>query len=121
MVGIIIGIVSLVVILLGLVVIIIVKKRRCKIDVKDVEELKMADIIAFFKNPELLEILKSSPDYFAVATKDNNGDKYIVTTCIFNKKENTVVEIDRACQWNAEKLSADLEESFGDKDMIFLS
>lgn len=120
MVGIIIGIVSLVVILLGLIVIIIVKKRRWKNDVKDVEELKMADIIAFFKNPKLLKMLKSSPDYLAVAIKDNNGDKNIVTTCLFNTKKNTVVS-DRACQWNAEKLSADLEESFGDKDMIILS
>lgn len=121
-VGIIIGSVAFVVIILVLVGIIIKKRRWLGIDVKDVEELRFADIIAFFKNPELLEMLHSSPDYLAVAIKEKNKDRRdVITCCLFDKEKNKVVEIERACRWKAKSLSTDLEEEFGDKDMIILS
>ncbi len=56
-VGIIIGSLAFVVIVLVLVGIIIKKRRWLGIDVKKVEELKLADLIAFFKNPEILAFI----------------------------------------------------------------
>lgn len=120
-VGIIIGSVAFVVIVLVLVGIIIKKRRWLGIDVKKVEELKLADLIAFFKNPEILEKLRSSPEFIPVAIKENKKDKYLVVACLFDHEKNVVVEFNRACEWKAKKLSADLEEAFADKDMITLS
>lgn len=110
-VGIIIGSVAFVVIILVLVGMIIKKRRWLGIVVKDVDELRLADIVAFFKNPELLKMLHSSTDYLAVAIKEKNKDRREVITCLFDKEKNKVVEIERACRWNAKSLSTDLEEA----------
>lgn len=118
MVGIIIGIIALVVVLV-FIVIMMIKRRRSKII--NVEELKFADLLKFFKRPEILEELKSSPNYVAVAIKENKKAKIRVVTCIFDKEKNTVVDFDKAYWWNAKRFSGDIAKAFSDKDMIILS
>lgn len=118
MVGIVIGIITLVVVL-AIIVIMMIKRRR--FEIINVEELKLADLLKFFKRPGILEELKSSPNYIAVAIKENRKNKIEVVPCLFDKEKNTVVDIGRVSKWNAKRLSEDAAEAFADKDMIILS
>lgn len=118
MVGIIIGIIALFV---ALVIIVILMIKRRRFEIINVEELEFADLLKFFKRPEILKELKSSPNYIGVAIKENTKVRIRVVACIFDKEKNTVVEFDKPCRWNAKRLSEDVAEAFADKDMIILS
>ena len=89
------------------------------IETRDVDILTFRDVISFFKQPDVLERLKSSPDLIAVAIKEaqeNAGAKVIL--CAFNKRDDKVEF--PFVQYKANSLDMELISVFGGKDMIVL-
>lgn len=84
-----------------------------------VEELKMEDVIKFFKQPGIAGKLASVPDLTAVAIKDV-PQKGIVALCLFDNKTQTMVEPDNATLYEPVCLDSALEAAFGDKKMLLL-
>lgn len=82
-------------------------------------ELSLADIISFFKRPEVTKELKSSEDLIAVALLEKKDDgTNSVMVCLYDKK-NLTAKQSLKC-FVADKLSDDLLSTFGNKDMIVL-
>ena len=89
------------------------------IETEKKEELTLADIVSFFKRPEVTKKLKSSEDLIGVALREKKDDgTNSVTVCLYDKK-NTAVRKSLKC-FVADKLSDDLLSTFGNKDMIVL-
>lgn len=89
------------------------------IETRDVDILTFKDVISFFKQPDVLERLMSSPDLIAVAikeTQENAGVKVIL--CAFNKRDDKVEF--PFVQYKANSLDMELISVFGEKDMIVL-
>ena len=82
-------------------------------------ELSLADIVSFFKRPEVTKELKSSEDLIAVALLEKKDDgTNSVMVCLFDKKNSVVKQSLK--RFVADKLSDDLLSTFGNKDMIVL-
>ena len=82
-------------------------------------ELSLADIVSFFKRPEVTKELKSSEDLIAVALLDKKDDgTNSVMVCLFDKKNSVVKQSLK--RFVVDKLSDDLLSTFGNKDMIVL-
>ena len=89
------------------------------IETEKKEELTLADIVSFFKRPEVMEELKSSEDLIAVAIREKKDDgTNSVMVCLYDKK-NLTAKQSLKC-FVADKLSDDLLSTFGNKDMIVL-
>ncbi|MCR5123610.1 MAG: hypothetical protein K6B43_00230 [Treponema sp.] len=87
---------------------------------KNVEILEFEEIIKFFKQSEILQILKSNANLMAVAIMDKKTDGHIVVACIFDKSKEQVADMQKATAWKAKALSDEVKAAFGDKDMIVL-
>jgi hypothetical protein len=92
------------------------------INAKDIDLLGMEDILPFFKKPETLEALKKNENLIAVVIKELKEDGiFYILACIYDKKNNTVVDLEKASGWKAKKLDDRLAQAFGDKSMIILT
>ena len=91
-------------------------------DTKEVDILKMEDVIRFFKKKEILDKLKSNNNFLAVAIKENKKDYYQILCTIYDKSKEKVLDIDNcALMFKAKDIDTDLKNAFGDKDMIVLN
>lgn len=91
-------------------------------DIKEVEILKMEDVIIFFKKKEVLDKLKSNDNFLAVAIKENKKDYYKIVLTIYDKSKEEVINIDNCTLgFKAKDIDNDLKNAFGDKDMIVLN
>ena len=91
-------------------------------DTKEVDILKMEDVIRFFKKKEILDKLKSNNNFLAVAIKENKKDYYQILCAIYDKSKEKVLDIDNcALMFKAKDIDTDLKNAFGDKDMIVLN
>ena len=113
-----------VLIILAVFFIIVIKKQSLKNISHDIvtekkDTLSLADIVAFFKKPEILEKIRLSKNYIAVAIKEQkNNNSISIILCIFDKDSSSVkMPLKRI---ETSKLSDDLISIFGDKDMIVL-
>ena len=93
--------------------------KSASIATADVDVMTLGDVVAFFKRPGVIEMLKASPDRIAVAIREKReGESALVSLCAFNKRTNKV-ELPFG-RFNARSLDADLLSVFNDKDMIIL-
>ena len=91
-------------------------------DTKEVDILKMEDVIIFFKKKEILDRLKSNNNFLAVAIKENKKDYYQILCAIYDKSKEKVLDIDNcALMFKAKDIDIDLKNAFGNKDMIVLN
>lgn len=96
-------------------------KKKTKIEdfieYETVETLTLELVVSFFKNPDVLKMLKEDKNLLAVAIKDNSA-KTVVLSC-FDKEKNEIV-YDKYKGYKYQKLNDDLVQMFGNKDMILL-
>lgn len=98
--------------------------KRELFNVKEVEILKIEDVIIFFKKKEIIEKLKSDSNLLAVAIKEQVKDKYNIVLTLYDKSTDEVLNIDNcayALKFKAKDIDTDLKNAFGDKDMIVLN
>lgn len=98
--------------------------KRELFNVKEVEILKIEDVIIFFKKKEIIEKLKSDSNLLAVAIKEQVKDKYNIVLTLYDKSTDEVLNIDNcayALKFKAKDIDIDLKNAFGDKDMIVLN
>ena len=81
------------------------------------------NIVAFFKNKERLEQLKQNRNLKAIAIKEKlESGEFRTVKCLFNTEENTIVNPEKDAEVvTSETIDQELEQAFGDKDMIVLS
>lgn len=90
--------------------------------VKEVEILKMEDVIIFFKKKEIIDKLKSDNNLVAVAIKEKKEDKYNIVLTLFDKvKEEVLADSDYGLKFKTKDIDKDLKNAFGDKDMLILN
>ena len=91
-------------------------------NVKEVDILKMEDVIIFFKKKEVFDKLSSNKNFIAVAIKENKKDYYQILCAIYDKSKEEVLNFDNcALMFKAKDIDTDLKNAFGDKDMIVLN
>ena len=89
---------------------------------KEVDTLKMEDVIRFFKNKEVFDKISSNKNFISVAIKENKKDYYNILCAIYDKSKEKVLDIDNcALMFKAKDIDTDLKNAFGDKDMIVLN
>ncbi|CCY75941.1 hypothetical protein EPJ64_05575 [Brachyspira aalborgi] len=107
---------------IGIIIAITNKFSKKLYNVKEVDILKMEDVIIFFKKKEILDKLKSNNNFLAVAIKENKKDYYQILCAIYDKSKEKVLDIDNcALMFKAKDIDIDLKNAFGDKDMIVLN
>lgn len=84
-----------------------------------VDDLSMATVIDFFKQPAILARLKANSSLVACAIKEKYGIRWKVTLTIFDS-DKSEVDTNYGKIYVTDKLSPDLLKQFGDKDMIVL-
>lgn len=107
---------------IGIIVAITNKFSKKLYNVKEVDILKMEDIIIFFKQKEVFDKLSSNKNFISVAIKENKKDYYQIVLTIYDKSKEEVLNIDNcALMFKAKDIDTDLKNAFGDKDMIVLN
>lgn len=82
----------------------------------------LSNVVAFFKDPNMLGRLKSNQNSIAVSIKEKleNGD-YQVVNCLFDQQTCELIDPDVAAQVvTASDIDAEMAEKFGDKSMLVL-
>jgi len=74
-------------------------------------------MVRFFKQPDVLKILKEDKNLLAVATKDDVA-KTVILAC-FDKEKNVILA-DNYKGYKYQTLSDDIIQMFGNKDMLVL-
>lgn len=109
-------------VVIGIIVAITNKFSKKLYNVKEVDILKMEDIIIFFKQKELFDKLSSNENFISVAIKENKKDYYNILCAIYDKSKEKVLDIDNcALMFKAKDIDIDLKNAFGNKDMIVLN
>ncbi len=93
------------------------KKIKESIDYETIETLTLEMAVRFFKNPDMLRMLREDKNLLAVAIKDDSA-KTVVLAC-FDKEKNEIV-YNNYKGYKYQKLNDDLVQMFGNKDMIVL-
>lgn len=107
---------------IGVIIAITNKFSKKLYNVKEVEILKMEDVIRFFKNKEVFDKLSSNENFISVAIKENKKDYYQILCAIYDKSKEEVLDIDNcALMFKAKDIDTDLKNAFGDKNMIVLN
>ena len=107
---------------IGVIIAITNKFSKKFYNVKEVDILKMEDVIIFFKQKEVLNKLSSNENFIAVAIKENKKDYYNILCAIYDKSKEEVLDIDNcALMFKAKDIDTDLKNAFGDKNMIVLN
>lgn len=88
----------------------------------EVNEIKINDIVAFFKNPARLEKLEKQKHLLAVAIKEVEADGTIfVQACLYDDEKEKVVDMENSfIVYKSKHMDDELTKNFGNKDMIIL-
>ncbi|WP_297284997.1 hypothetical protein [uncultured Brachyspira sp.] len=90
-------------------------------NIKELELLKMEDVIVFFRKKEVLEKLKSNENIIAVAIRENKKDYYEILCTLYDQQKKEILNIDECSLiFKTKNIDKDLKNAFGDKDMIIL-
>lgn len=90
-------------------------------NIKELELLKMEDVIVFFRKKEVLEKLKSNENIIAVAIRENKKDYYEILCTLYDQEKKEILNIDECSLiFKTKNIDKDLKNAFGDKDMIIL-
>lgn len=120
-----IGILGFLIVVIGIITAFVNKLSKKELyTVKEVEILKMEDVIIFFKKKEIIDKLKSDNNLITVAIKEKEKkeDKYNIVLTLFDKvKEEVLADSDYCLKFKAKDIDKDLKNAFGDKDMIVLN
>ena len=120
------AIIVLAVIIIAAVCVVIAKKNTSgantwEIPTETREILSLTDVVSFFKQPDLIKLLKEDQNRIAVAIKEEaKEDSVIITLCIYSKESQKLIMQEKAKRYKVSKLSDDLKSIFGEKDMIVL-
>ncbi len=107
---------------IGIIIVFVNKFSKKTYDTKEVEILKLEDVIIFFKKKEVFDKLKSNDNFLAVAIKENKKDYYQIVCTIYDKSKEEVLNIDNyTLMFKAKDIDNDLKNSFGNKNMIVLN
>ncbi len=99
---------------------IIVLRKRAPIAIEQ-ETLSMKEVIAFFKEGEVMQSLKSNSNMVAVAIREKQIDGRLkITLTPYDKQQNTIASNAPIKIYLVKRLDEDLEKNFGDKDMLVL-
>lgn len=90
------------------------------VEAKEVEKLSFGEVVAFFKQADVSEKLKENEKYIAVAIKEKRDNNTKIIACVFDQEKNNIADSKFAMAWNAKSIDKDLQETFGEKDMITL-
>ncbi|WP_104706940.1 hypothetical protein [Helicobacter bizzozeronii] len=107
-----------VVVLVGVFLFVLRKKAPIAIEQ---DTLSMKEVIAFFKEGEVMQSLKASNNMVAVAIQEKQSDgrlKIMLTP--YDKQQNTIAPNVPMKIYLVKRLDADLAKNFGDKDMLIL-
>ena len=86
------------------------------------DNLSFEEVIAYFKDAERLAVLKADTSKIAVAVKQDTGAVRQVVLCLYDKtKEELVMEPPCYRIYEVKNVAKDLENAFGNKDMLVLS
>lgn len=101
------------------------KKNQIRIlrsEAKSVNEIKVQDIVAFFKAPEIWSALKANKNILPVALKEKEADGTVfVMGCLFDEEKEDVVNLGKFhLVYKSKSMDPELTEKFGDKDMLVL-
>lgn len=90
-------------------------------NIKEIDLLKMEEVIVFFRKKEVLEKLKSNENIIAVAIKEDKKDYYHIICTLYDKQKDDILNIN-GCSliFKTKNIDKDLKNAFGDKDMIIL-
>ena len=90
-------------------------------NVKEKDLLKMEEVIVFFRKKEILEQLKSNENIVAVAIKEKKKDYYNIVCTLYDKKKEDILDIaECSLIFKTKDIDKDLQNAFGNKDMIVL-
>lgn len=116
------GILGFVVVGIGIIIAFTNKFSKKLYETKEVEILKMEDVIIFFKKKEVFDKLVSNNNFMAVAIKENKNGYYQIICTIYDKSKEKVLNIDNCTlMFKAKNIDNDLKNAFGNKDMIVLN
>ncbi len=110
-----------VVVVVGLIVFMSRKDKALGFNAIRQDSLTMKEVVEFFQNSEAMNELKSNPDLLAVVVRNkmNDGNIRVILT-LFNSKEKTIITTPNTKAYIVKTLDSDLEQSFGDKEMLVL-
>lgn len=110
-----------VVVVVGLIVFMSRKDKALGFNAIRQDSLTMKEVVEFFQNSEVMNELESNPDLLAVAMRNkmNDGNIRVILT-LFNSKEKKIITTPNTKAYIVKTLDSDLEQSFGDKEMLVL-
>ena len=121
------GILGFFVVGIGIIIVFVNKFSKKTYNTKEVEILKLEDVIIFFKKKEIFDKLVSNDNLIAVAIKEKNklkSDKYSynILLTLYDEKTEDILTIDNCTlMFKAKDIDNDLKNAFGNKDMIVLN
>ena len=96
-------------------------RKDCPFETIEQDTLTMKEVIEFFKQDEVLKILKENKNLLAVAIRKNLPDnKMRLILTLYDTTKEDVIEFPSAKAYIVKTLDSDLEQNFGDKEMIVL-
>lgn len=88
---------------------------------QEVDILALRDVIAFFKQPDILKQLKENKHLIAAATRGEQGAKKYCQACLFDTEKEEVADFEDSSKgWLYKEMDKDLQNAFGNKSMIVL-
>ena len=115
--------ISVILVVVVVIVAFVFFKNRNNFSFETIEQdaLTMKEVIEFFKQDEVLKILKENRKLLAVAIRKNLPDnKMRLILTLFDTTKEDVIEFPSAKAYIVKTLDSDLEQNFGDKEMIVL-
>lgn len=115
--------ISVILVVVVVIVAFVFFKNRNNFSFETIEQdaLTMKEVIEFFKQDEVLKILKENRKLLAVAIRKNLPDNKIrLILTLFDTTKEDVIEFPSAKAYIVKTLDSDLEQNFGDKEMIVL-
>ena len=115
--------ISVILVVVVVIVAFVFFKNRNNFPFETIEQdaLTMKEVIEFFKQDEVLKILKENKNLLAVAIRKNLPDNKIqLILTLFDTTKEDVIEFPSAKAYIVKTLDSDLEQSFGDKEMLVL-
>ncbi|MCL6591954.1 MAG: hypothetical protein K6U80_18645 [Firmicutes bacterium] len=87
---------------------------------KEVDTLTLEEVIAWFKQPLIIKELRENKNLLAVGIKKPTQKPNLnITLCLYDTNKEQIFKLkDTFITYNANQLSPDLQQMFGDKQMI---
>ncbi|WP_120952317.1 hypothetical protein [Helicobacter sp. L8] len=113
-------IVLIVVVVIGFVALVALRKKTPTAIEQEV--LSMKEVIAFFKEGDVMQSLRGNSALIAVAMRERQSDGRLkITLTPYNKQENAIPHNAPIKTYLVKRLDEDLEKNFGDKGMVVLT